>query len=484
MATSAAAAAAAALTTCALSARAERTTFASAEDASPLAMFSLLAPGLAVDQSRAPLEIVCVVDRSGSMGGSKITLMKKTLSLLVSRGGLDARDKLGVVTFDDTVATVLPLTAMDPAGRAKANGVIDAIHIGGTTNLSGGLLQGLDLLCCSANNETLDDAADGDGEAAVMVSEASRTCLLFTDGRANAGITQRGQLLEAASGVLKGAPGVMIYTFGYGDDLDEDLLRDLAKQTTGLFYHVDQPDAIPAAFADCMGGLVSTVAQNAVLELEAPGGRKRSVSLAGVVGDAYKSELSEDGSRLTLQLGDLYADDAKDVLLLLKLAVLAEPSPEPQVVVEGVLRYYNVTTKRMEEATAGLALARPAEAPTEPADIQLDEQRNRCEVAATIERATTLADGGDTEAGRALLEEAATKLSLTASCDTALSRALVGDLRRLALDYDDARVYRSCGSKRSKVSAMCHALQRSTTGDDSYSAGRSSKDWMTSSFQG
>ena len=478
--------AAAALTTCTLASRCERTNFESAAETSPLAMFSLLAPAHAVDQSRAPLEIVCVVDRSGSMGGNKIMLMKKTLSLLVSRGGMDARDKLGVVTFDDTVSTVLPLTAMDPAGRAKASSVIDAISIGGTTNLSGGLLQGLDMLCRSANNETLDDAADGDGEAAVMVSEASRTCLLFTDGRANAGITQREQLLEAASGVLKGVAGVMIYTFGYGDDHDEDMLRDLAKQSTGLFYHVDQPDAIPAAFADCMGGLVSTVAQNATLELVAPGGRKRSVSIAGVVGDAYKSELSDDGSRLTLQLGDLYADDAKDVLLRLKLAALAEPAPEPQVAVEGVLRYYNVTTKRIEEATAVLAIARPAEAPTEPADIQLDEQRNRCEVAAVIELATSKADAGDIAAGRALLEEAVTKLSRTASCDTPLSRALVGDLRRLALDYEDARVYRSCGSKRSKGSAMCHAQQRSTpmtSAGEVYSAGLSRKCSMSSSFK-
>lgn len=477
--------AAAPRTECTLTSRAERTNFESAAEASPLAMFSLLAPAHTVHQSRAPLEIVCVVDRSGSMGGNKITLMKKTLSLLVSRGGLDARDKVGIVTFDDTVQTALPLTAMDPAGRAKASSVVDAISIGGTTNLSGGLLQGLDMLCRSANNETLDDAADGDGEAAVMVSEASRTCLLFTDGRANVGITQCDQLLEAASSVLKSVPGVMIYTFGYGSDHDEDLLRDLAKQTTGLFYHIDQPDAIPAAFADCMGGLVSTVAQNATLELVALGGRKRSVSLAGVVGGAYKSELTDDGSRLTIQLGDLYADDAKDVLLHLRLAVLADPSPLPQVVVEGVLRYFNVSTKRMEEATAGLALARPAEAPIEPADIQLDEQRNRCEVAAAIERATSLADAGDIAAGRELLEEAVAKLNRTASCDTPLSRALVGDLRRLALDYEDVRVYRSCGSKRSKGSAMCHAQQRSTpmtSAGEVYRAGRFGKGSMTSSF--
>ena len=55
-------------------------------------------------------------------------------------------------------------------------------------------------------------------------------------------------------------------------DHDEDALRGVAEASKGLFYFIEQPDAIPAAFADCLGGLSSVVCQNASLELRAAGG--------------------------------------------------------------------------------------------------------------------------------------------------------------------------------------------------------------------
>merc|ERR1712153_263026 len=113
--------------------------------------------------------------------------MKQTLNLLVTRSSLQAQDKLGIVVFDDKVQIALPLTSMDQAGRRAAKAAIDAVCVGGTTNLSGGLMQGLQMLCQS------DEAArEQAGEAAVVVGGeggATRSLLLFTDGQANAGIT-------------------------------------------------------------------------------------------------------------------------------------------------------------------------------------------------------------------------------------------------------------------------------------------------------
>ena len=79
--------------------------------------------------------------------------MKQTLNLLVTRSGLQAQDKLGIVVFDHNVQIVLPLTSMDQAGRAKAKAAIDAVCVGGQTNLSGGLMQGLQMLCQSDEAE-------------------------------------------------------------------------------------------------------------------------------------------------------------------------------------------------------------------------------------------------------------------------------------------------------------------------------------------
>ena len=468
--------AAAAQPVCALKCEAELTAYTSAAEASVLAVASLQAPPAPVDAARAPLELVAVLDRSGSMRGQKMMLMKQTLNLLVTRSGLQAQDKLGIVVFDHNVQIVLPLTSMDQAGRAKAKAAIDAVCVGGQTNLSGGLMQGLQMLCQSdeAAREQADDAADG--EAAVVVGSedggATRSLLLFTDGQANVGITDSGAMVEAAQALLKDHPALAIFTFGYGGDHDENTLRGLAEASRGLFYFIEQPDAIPAAFADCLGGLASVVCQNATLELCVAGGRRATAKIAQLLDTTtYQVSAAADGSKATLSLGDLYADDEKDVLLRLSLAALAAPRDAPEAVLEAALCYYSVGAKRFERVEAQLMLARPAEPPAGAApNLKLDEQRNRMEVAEAIEKATALADKGDRKGGEALLVAAAAKLGASASSRTPTSRGLQDDLQRLALDYQDAHTYRTAGSKRSKASALSHRQQRDATSWDTFSA--------------
>ena len=467
---------AAAQPVCALKCEAELTAYASAAEASVLAVASLQAPPAPVDAARAPLELVAVLDRSGSMSGQKMMLMKQTLNLLVTRSGLQAQDKLGIVVFDHNVQIVLPLTSMDQAGRAKAKAAIDAVCVGGQTNLSGGLMQGLQMLCQSdeAAREQADDAADG--ETAVVVGSedggATRSLLLFTDGQANAGITDSGAMVEAAQALLKDHPALAIFTFGYGGDHDENTLRGLAEASRGLFYFIEQPDAIPGAFADCLGGLASVVCQNATLELCVAGGRRATAKIAQLLDmTTYQVSAAADGSKATLSLGDLYADDEKDVLLRLSLAALAAPRDAPEAVLEAALCYYSVGAKRFERVEAQLMLARPAVPPAGAApNLKLDEQRNRMEAAEAIEKATALADKGDREGGEALLIAAVAKLGASASSRTPTSRGLQDDLQRLALDYQDAHTYRTAGSKRSKASALSHRQQRDATSWDTFSA--------------
>jgi len=345
------------------------------------------------------------------------------------------------------------------------------VCVGGTTNLSGGLLQGLKMLCESdeASHELAADAEDG--EAAVLVggdgkSGATRSLLLFTDGHANAGITNGDEMVAAAQALLQDHPALAIFTFGYGDH-DENALRALAEASRGLFYFIEQPDAIPAAFADCLGGLSSVVCQNATLELSPSGGRRATAKISEVLDmTTYRIDMAADGAKVKLSLGDLYADDEKDVLLRLSLLALAEPNVATEVLYAS-LSYYSVANKRFERADASLLLARPAVPPAADAtNIKLDEQRNRMEAAEAIEKATKLADQGDRDGGKALLMAAFTKLGVSTSSHTSTSRALQADLQRLALDYEDARTYTISGSKRSKASALSHRQQRDATSWD------------------
>jgi Mg-chelatase subunit ChlD len=81
----------------------------------PLAMVSLVAPALTVD--RLPVDVVAVVDCSGSMHGDKMEQMKATMRLLVQ--SLTSSDKLSIVAFDSDVRTPLALTAQNASGTKR-----------------------------------------------------------------------------------------------------------------------------------------------------------------------------------------------------------------------------------------------------------------------------------------------------------------------------------------------------------------------------
>jgi len=480
-----------------------------------VAMVSLLAPA-SLDSVRAPLDLVCVVDKSGSMGGEKMALMKQTLGLLVSRAGLSTSDRVGIVSFSSDAHADLSLTSMDSAGLARAKKVVDSLQAGGGTNLSGGLLQGLQMIVDTA----------GAGETAAT---ATRVVLLFTDGQANGGITDPSAIVQAAQGALAGSP-TQIFTMGFGASHNEDLLLSLSRATLGQYYFLKDPEAIPAAFADCLGGLVSVVAQNATLRLQPTGGRHPQASLGALLGDVYASTPGADGS-VTIRLGDLFAEDNKDVLFQLELPAMTElvgaaevhdpakstasaaagvedwtlvdsvdadgeavtadaegsakgkpaAATDSVVVLQAKLSFFDVASKRFEEVHTQLSLSRPKDASAAVVNHALDEQANRLAVAAAIKQAARTADNGNVVEGKALLNAAIDAVQRSASAASSVSQALVADVQRLALDYEHTTHYHSVGSKRSKMSAMTHSYQRSTHDAEmtsAYSAGAKGKGSM------
>ena len=462
-----------------LSASAEKDALCAGEAHTTLAMISLAASAHE-PKTRLPLEIVAVVDRSGSMRGPKIAVMKQTLTFLVSKG-LQSGDSLAIVSFDDIVETRLPLCTMDAGGKSKAIEAINALQPGRTTNLSGGLLQGIDLL----------------QRAPQPTGGSTRVVLLFTDGIANVGIVDGPGIVKAAQGAMVAVdcPAVdshaqglhrgllepvldrmvemsrpkpmTIFTFGFGSDHNEDMLRSLAGTANGLYYYLADVEAIPLAFADCLGGLVAVVAQNVTLVLTPlPGVSVAHVHGSYIVRSVHGSytaqgKLGAEGV-LEVSLGDVYAEEAKDLVLQLALPALTEPTEEGACLL-AALRYYSVPASRFVTAEARLTINRPAATPVDqPVNIKLEEQRLRVAAAEAMAQAAQLADQGRLDEGRAQLQQFRMMSLASPACASANTAALLSDLDEVVAGFEDEPVYRSMGSKMSKMSAMSHAQQRST----------------------
>lgn len=102
-------------------------------------LLDLAAPMREGADERSPATLQVVLDRSGSMGGGQLDAAKEALKALINR--LDPSDNFGLVVFDDNIDVAVaagPLRDKQAVWHA-----IQAVEAGATTNLSGGLLRGL-----------------------------------------------------------------------------------------------------------------------------------------------------------------------------------------------------------------------------------------------------------------------------------------------------------------------------------------------------
>eukprot|EP00286_Rhodomonas_abbreviata_P029581 CAMPEP_0181310846 /NCGR_PEP_ID=MMETSP1101-20121128/12810_1 /TAXON_ID=46948 /ORGANISM="Rhodomonas abbreviata, Strain Caron Lab Isolate" /LENGTH=603 /DNA_ID=CAMNT_0023417515 /DNA_START=73 /DNA_END=1884 /DNA_ORIENTATION=+ len=90
---------------------------------------------------RSAISLTAVIDKSGSMKGKKLALVKHTCAFLLNQ--LSSNDKLGLVEYDTFVNELIPLSRTSDTFKTEAATVISRMETGSCTNLSGGLFEGL-----------------------------------------------------------------------------------------------------------------------------------------------------------------------------------------------------------------------------------------------------------------------------------------------------------------------------------------------------
>ena len=255
-------------------------------------MLELEAPPAPTSEPRPPAAVQIVLDRSGSMDGERLDAAKDAIVALVDR--LDPADSLGVVAFDSEVQMVLPARKLDGPNRKAAKDAVAALHTGGMTNLSGGLLRGL--------QEARRAAGDAQGGA---------TLILLSDGHANEGETDAGVLARVAAGGRD--QGITTSTVGIGLGYDELLLSELAGGGQGNHVFAEHGDAAAAAVAGEVEGLLSKTVQAASLLIR-PAGSVESVT---VWNDLPGNPVP---GGVMVEIGDLWAAEQRKLVLTFKRA--------------------------------------------------------------------------------------------------------------------------------------------------------------------
>jgi Ca-activated chloride channel family protein len=225
---------------------------------------------------RAPLNLVAVVDKSGSMSGQPLDTVKASLRQVASQ--MTGGDQLAIVLYGDTSHVHLAPTSLKE--RERVLRAIDAIQSAGSTAMEEGLRVGFDTAFRSKPGFS--------GTTRVM---------LFTDERPNVGATDKDSFMGMAREASR--RGVGMTTVGVGVQFGAELATAIGSVRGGnLVFFADVPE-MTKRFTRDFDTFVTELAYDMELTVRPTKGF-RLVGLYGVPGDLVK-RTPDGGLSMTIE---------------------------------------------------------------------------------------------------------------------------------------------------------------------------------------
>ncbi|NDY71891.1 hypothetical protein DO021_07475 [Desulfobacter hydrogenophilus] len=337
---------------------------------------TLDAPKVPENTARPRVNIALVMDRSGSMGGTKIKMAKAAAMEALSRLGTD--DVFSLVTYATDVTTLVPARKVRETG-AIIN-AIKGIEAGGNTALFGGVSQG----AAQIRKHVEDDYI--------------HRVVLLSDGLANVGPRNPVDLGRLGAGLFK--ENISVTTVGVGMDYNEDLMAQLAQKSDGNTYFAESGTDLPRIFAAELGNVLNVVAKQVVVTITLPSG----IEPVGIIGREGRIR----NNRIELSMNQLYGGQKKFALVEVRMKGQKEGSSveiaKADVSYQDPFSMESLNTQA--KATARFSRNKAKVAASTNAQVVKDYQLNLNALAQ--EKAIELSDQGKTkEAARELRQSAA-----------------------------------------------------------------------------
>ncbi|KAG0475851.1 hypothetical protein HPP92_012692 [Vanilla planifolia] len=270
---------------------------------------SKVAASLMDPSCRAPIDLVTVLDVSGSMTAAKLQMLKHAMRLLIS--SLGPTDRLSIVAFSAGAKRLLPLIRMSRAGQRSARQIIERLIISGSS--------GEDGICIGhalrKATKVLEDRRQRNPVATIMLLSNGHQKEQPLQEDTSDPLTRVPPSVDSASATRFAHLEIPISPDGGGGSGDE-------------IYPVEN------VFPKCVRGLVSLVLQDVHLQLTFPAGFVSSVysyggSIGGGEGCVGLPVLQGEGkAAISVRLGDFYAEEKRELLVELRMTHPHQQQPQ------------------------------------------------------------------------------------------------------------------------------------------------------------
>jgi Ca-activated chloride channel family protein len=170
-------------------------------------------------QTKKPVDLVVVMDVSGSMAGDKISSARSSLVQFIDQ--LDDRDHLQIILFGTEVNTLTELSELGPK-RQDISRRVSGIIEGGNTSLYDATIDAYQQLQENGNPNHI------------------RAMVVLSDGQDTSSEASLYDVMQViGTGSEEGGTAIKVFTIAFGDDADTDILKQIAEVSGGKQYSSD-----------------------------------------------------------------------------------------------------------------------------------------------------------------------------------------------------------------------------------------------------
>lgn len=377
----------------------------------------------------ANLDLVVVLDTSGSMSGQKLEDMKKAAEMVIRKMG--ERDSLTLVPFSSKAEKPFQTMWKDKDGAIR---FVNDLKADGDTNTKDGLSTAVDFL------------RDLDDRKKYRSGETGRVAAIFvmSDGIQNIG----GDAREVDVRTLP------VFTFGFGDEHKDELLHDIARRSHRGVYHVTPHSTVGVNLLRYLEMVLETLRSVSALNLKVTLRPEAESTIVQVDPGNYRVENGKNIGEFIIDFGELARKESRKVIVGIQLPSVLNNVEE--MVVMAIQCSYDLPFSSNDGHTAhDIKMARNRNAPLHaPMKDSMASEIARRDHAQRLRKVKNLGDAENYEMALEELKKAKTAALMT----DAIIRELQHLEKMLGSSQDE---YNTRGSASILAAILAHDRQKS-----------------------